>query len=283
MLERERTLPVPEASPRRRSETYMPPVGDKALQEVTWPAPTNPASLQRPPGDRGRPLRGDLRERLVPMVGPGVDRVRIHDDEHADRVAAAYGADAVTIGEETFLASRGSTRPENIALLAHELWHATEPGRTGGAPHRSTTAGAAEEERAALAVEQLYLDGVMGTPVAQPPAPHHATSAWPPTPSPSAHPGTAPAPHHATSAWPLTPPVSAPPTPSPSAHPGTAPAAPAARPMTARPDRHAELSSAALDPGALRDVVREVLHGELRDQAARQLRADLAIELERGA
>lgn len=210
--------------------------------------------------DRGRPLRGDLRERLAPVVGPGVDRVRIHDDENADRIAAAHGADAVTIGEEFFLASRGSTRPENLALLAHEVWHATEPGRSGGAPHRSTTAGAAEEERAALAVEYLYLDGGTGAPAARPPAPHHATAAWPPTPA-----------------------VPATPTPSPSAHPGTAPAAPAARPMTARPDRHAEPPSQPPDPGALRDVVLEVLRGELRDQAARQLRADLAIELERGA
>ncbi|WP_214102576.1 eCIS core domain-containing protein [Acrocarpospora catenulata] len=253
VLDREGALPVPEASPRHRVEARVPPVGYE--QTPQWPG--WPAAVPGPQGGRGRPLRGDLRERLTPVTGPVADRVRIHDDEHAGRIAAAYGADAVTIGEEIFLGSRASAGPEDLALLAHEVWHATEPGRTGGAPHRATSRGAAEEERVALAVEHMFLDGVPGTPST---VSYPATPGWSPPPP--------------------TPPVSA--TPSQPAAPAPA-AAPVAQPMAARPGRHAETPTAALDPGALRAMVQEVLRGELRDQAARQIRADLAIELERGA
>ncbi|MFI0218848.1 DUF4157 domain-containing protein [Streptomyces lydicus] len=271
VLGREHSLPVPETSPRRRTEIRVPPVGyEQAPPQPGWPAlhtashtAPHPAPLPAPEParseSRGKPLRGDLRERLAPVMGPGVHGVRIHDDEHAVRIAAAYGTDAVTLGQDIFLASREPTRPEDLALLAHEVWHATEPGRAAGAPHRATMMGAAEEEQAALAVEHTFLVGTTGTPQAPPTAP-----------IPAAAPSS------------MMPALSSPP-PAPSGQLGTASNTSAARPMFARPDRRAEPPSQVMDPGALRDAVREVLRGELRDQAARQLRADIAIELERGA
>ncbi|MFF5499149.1 DUF4157 domain-containing protein [Streptomyces aquilus] len=286
VLARGRSRPVPQTSPRRRTEVRVAPAGyEPAPLQPGWPDPTNTpapwptsdpasplapspspalapsqASAPDPPRREGRPLPGDLRERLTPVVGPDVHRVRVHDDEWAARIAAAHGADAVTLGEDIFLGGPQATRGERSALLAHEVWHATEPGRTGGAPHRATASGAAAEERAALTAEQEFLHGpaVAGVPG----APHHEALGRPQS---SAGP-----------AW------SAPPPASPSAT-GTSATGTAAHPMTARPDRHSGTPSQALDPQALRDVVREVLRGELRDGAARQLRADLAIELERGA
>ncbi|AZP15878.1 DUF4157 domain-containing protein [Streptomyces aquilus] len=270
VLARGRSLPVPQTSPRRRTEVRVPPVGHESPPaQLGWPDSVNtpaswPASRPAPAPDasrhEGSPLRGDLRERLAPVVGPDVDRVRVHDDEQAATIAAAHGADAVTLGEDVFLGGPRATRPERLALLAHEVWHATEPGRTGGAPHRATASGAAEEERAALAVESEFLHGPAGVRV--PGAPPHEAAGRPPSPAVS----------------PPSTPVPAPPSATGSSATGTA-----AHPMTARPDRHSEPPSQALDPQALRDVVREVLRGELRDGAARQLRADLAIELERGA
>nr|WP_062337193.1 DUF4157 domain-containing protein [Herbidospora sakaeratensis] len=256
VLDRERAFPVPGDSPRRRTEVRVPPLGhDPAPSTPEWPEwpVRDPA-----PGRPGRPLRGDVRERLLPVVGPAIDRVRVHDDAHAARVAAAHAADAVTLGTEIFLGRPESARPESLALLAHEVWHATEPDRTGGAPHRATAEGRAGEERAALAVEHA----------------HHA----PASPRSPALPGwspPAPASGAGTAGW------TAAATPSPAA------SSPAARPMTARTDRPgvvpASSAAATLDPGTLRAMVREVLRGELREQGSRQLRADLAIELERGA
>ncbi|MEU6716719.1 DUF4157 domain-containing protein [Nonomuraea sp. NPDC046802] len=254
VLERLRALPDPERSPRLRAEVRVPPPGWER-PEFTWPL-THPAPSPAPAhagegpapvaGGPGEPIRGDLRERLAPDYE--VARVRVHHDEHADQVAQAHGADAVTVGQDVYFRA-GRFRPdepEGFALLAHEVWHATEPGRTGGAAHRATAWGAAREERAALAHERTLLpDGL----------PSFATA--PPAPKAPAVP-TAPA-------------------------ASQAPAAIAARPMAARQDRHQETPAQALDPGALRQVIREVLRGELRDEASRQLRADLAIELERGA
>ncbi|WP_406253885.1 DUF4157 domain-containing protein [Streptomyces chartreusis] len=273
VLARERSLPLPQTSPRRRTEVRVPPVGyepapvqpgwpDSVNTSAPWPT-SHPALAPDPPRRERGPLLGDLREQLAPVAGPDVHRVRIYDDEQAARIAAAHGADAVTLGEEIFLGSPQSTRQERLALLAHEVWHATEPGRTGGAPHRATASGAAEEERTALAVEQEFLYGPAGVRV--PGAPHHKTVGWP--------------------ALPLgpTPPTPSTPQSTPPSPTGSVTGTAAARPMTARPDRHSAPPSQALDPQALRDVVREVLRGELRDGAARQLRADLAIELERGA
>ncbi|MER6425916.1 DUF4157 domain-containing protein [Streptomyces sp. NPDC001137] len=275
VLARGRSLPVPQTSPRRRTEVRVPPVGhepapvqpgwpDSIDTPVPWPT-SDPASAPDPPRREGEPLPGDLRERLAPVVGPDVHRVRVHDDERAARIAAAHGADAVTLGEDVFLGSPQATRPrpERLALLAHEVWHATEPGRTGGAPHRATASGAAAEERTALAVELDFLHGPAG--VRGPGSPHHKAVGRPQ--SPAVPPPSTPPPAPLTSTGSTGPSVT-----------GTA-----AHPMTARPDRHSGPPSQALDPEALRDVVREVLRGELRDGAARQLRADLAIELERGA
>jgi hypothetical protein len=265
VLERGRALPAPDQSLRRRAEVRVPPpTWDPGPQEPAWPAPLPvavPGPVPAPVQGGPAPLRGDLRERLAPVVGPGAGRIGIHHDEHADRVAAAHGADAVTVGEEIYFRS-GRFRPdqpEGFALLAHEAWHATEPGRTGGAAHRATALGAAEEERTALAHERGFLDGPASPPY-RPSAPGAPYRAAPPPLSPS--------------------PVYAPPrrAGAPAAQP-----VPAARPMAAQPDRHQETPAQALDPSALRQAIREVLSVELRDEAARRLKADLAIELERGA
>lgn len=284
VLARERSLPVPQTSPRRRTEVRVPPaVHEPVPAQPGWPesadSPTPwpnsvpaPASAPHRPRREGRPLQGDLREQLAPVAGPDIHRVRIHDDEYAASIAAAHRADAVTVGEDIFLGSPQSTRPERLALLAHEVWHATEPGRTGGAPHRATSRGAAEEERAALTVEHEFLHGpaagvrVLGAP---PTAPGHQATGWPPLSS---------------APTPPTPPTLPPASPAPTGSAtGSATGPAAARPMTARTDRHTAPPTQAMDPRVLQDLVREVLRGELRDGAARQLRADLAIELERGA
>ncbi|TKK89552.1 DUF4157 domain-containing protein [Herbidospora galbida] len=254
MLDRARSLPMPDDSPRRRVEARVAAV-DRPRPAPEWPA--------------GMPLRGDLRERLVPVVGPAIDRVRVHTGERAGQVAAAHHAEAVTIGTEIFLGPQAG--PDDVALLAHEVWHATEPARGGGAGHRSTERGVAEEELLALAVEHRFLDGppsVRGRSPGAAPPPVPSSPSGVPVPFRSAGPPLPPGPPGQ--------PVSSGPAP-------IAAVGPAGQPMAARPGRHPETPTAALDPGALHAMVREVVRGELLDQATRRLRADLSIELERGA
>jgi hypothetical protein len=77
-------------------------------------------------------------------------RARLHDNAAAEKLAEAYGARAVTIGEDIYFA-RGQLRPDTPdgrQLIAHELAHVAQQGR-GGTGDRAQAE--AEAERAATA------------------------------------------------------------------------------------------------------------------------------------
>lgn len=103
------------------------------------------------------PFPADLGEQLRPVVGPGLDRVVLHDgdaDPAADAVARAHDAAAVTVGQQIFL-RQGRFRPQSPqgrGLLAHEAVHATQSTRPGTAWRRATAGGRAREEQAAHAI-----------------------------------------------------------------------------------------------------------------------------------
>ncbi|HEY4004109.1 MAG TPA: DUF4157 domain-containing protein [Pseudonocardia sp.] len=103
------------------------------------------------------PFPVQLRERLRPIVGPGLDRVVLHDgeaDPAADALARAHHAAAVTVGQQIFL-RRGRFRqdsPRGRGLLAHEAVHAARATRPGTGWQRATAGGRAAEEQAAHAV-----------------------------------------------------------------------------------------------------------------------------------
>lgn len=76
----------------------------------------------------GRALPGGWQGRRVLPEGIDPSRVRIHADAEGDRVAARFGANAVTVGRDIFFAS-GRYAPESASgarLLAHELTHVAQ-------------------------------------------------------------------------------------------------------------------------------------------------------------
>jgi hypothetical protein len=109
----------------------------------------------------GRALSADLRERLRPLVGEASGRLRVHDDEHAHRVASAHGADAVSIGADVYF---GHTRYQpndmrGFALLAHEALHVQHATRPNTQVERASPAARLAEEMSALRLESEVLWG----------------------------------------------------------------------------------------------------------------------------
>ncbi len=206
-------------------------------------------------------LPAALRERLRPLVGTGLDGVRVHRGPQADALARASGAAAVTVGEEIFFRT-GRFRPETPdgrALLAHELTHVAQGRRGQSSWLRASAAGVAEEERAA----EVNAAAARSHPVGPVPASRRPSAA----PAPAGPPGRPASP---------APPVSSPPPAPPPAVVRAAAADPstAGRPMRA-PDSPA---GAASPPGtgdrgpdlrALRESVRRDLLRTLRTDAER--------------
>lgn len=227
-------LPTPDSRFARTEATGAEPV---------WPQRQAPSPGTAAPAVPGRPLPSDVVERLRTVVGPGVETIRVHDGETADRTARTHRADAVTAGSDVFFrAGRFNPRePGGFALLVHEATHVVERFRPGVSWRRATTGAAVDEETRALARELSVLPSRVPRPdrYLLPPAP---AAAPPPVP-------TAPQ--------------------VPAAHVAT----PAARPMTAAVDRP---TAAAAPPPASVDV--DALRGRIMRDLMRQLRD----EFERG-
>jgi hypothetical protein len=82
----------------------------------------------------GRALDGPARAFFEPRLGFSLSKVRIHADDHAARAADAIGARAFTAGPDIGFAA-DQYRPETPSgrrLLAHELVHVAQAGRSPG-------------------------------------------------------------------------------------------------------------------------------------------------------
>ncbi|NTV64092.1 MAG: DUF4157 domain-containing protein [Oscillochloris sp.] len=105
------------------------------------------------------PLRESTRRFLRPLLGIDPATVRVHRGPVAARVAAAYDADAVALGDDIALgAGNSEDTPATIGLIAHELTHVARMRAPrfvpplGSAP-RGTPGTLADEERLASQVE----------------------------------------------------------------------------------------------------------------------------------
>jgi hypothetical protein len=107
--------------------------------------------------DEGSALPIAVRERLRPVVGDGIEHVRVHADRVADAIARRHSADAVTVDRDIFFRSGMllPDEPQGFALLAHEATHVLEAMRPGAAWRRATDAGVREEEALALQRERV--------------------------------------------------------------------------------------------------------------------------------
>jgi hypothetical protein len=245
LVDHRAALPTPEGGRFDRREADV--------AEPAWPDPgwTGPAE----PAPQGRELPSDVVSRLRSVVGPGVETMRVHDDEAAHETAVAHRADAVTVGRDVYLRQGrlNPHEPRGFGLLAHEATHVVERTRPGASWRQATGEASAAEEHLALAREAAVVAG-------RSPAPQ----AWAPHPEPSVFPGARGVPGPASF-------------PAPGAAPPPAPAAPvatpAARPMTAAIDRPADLPPPHVhqpfDVDALRERIMRDLKRQLRDEYER--------------
>ncbi len=115
-------------------------------------APNDLSALQAQLGP-GRPLDAGVRSRMVRSFG-SLEKVRVHTDQHAARMASGLGSRAFTLGNDVVFAS-GQYRPGTLVgdlLLAHELAH-TRQQAGSASPVRSAAAEPGHEraaDRAAL-------------------------------------------------------------------------------------------------------------------------------------
>lgn len=103
---------------------------------------------------QGQPLPDRVRSFFEPRFGHDFGRVRVHDDQEADRLAAQHDARAFTINHDIVFA-RGEYQPMTQAgqrLLAHELTHVVQQGSGVGLQRQAINSNAARESE--LEIEQ---------------------------------------------------------------------------------------------------------------------------------
>lgn len=79
----------------------------------------------------GAPLPAPVRERIEPVLGHSLSRLRLHDDTGAQAAARQIGARAFTRGDHVWLGAGESAH--DAALMAHEASHAVQQQASAGA------------------------------------------------------------------------------------------------------------------------------------------------------
>jgi len=184
-FERRDGLPARGAAPDPAEAAEEPVAPDEDGASLVWPGRAGAATTP------GQPLAPDVRDRLRPLIGPEIERARMHTGAAADALARTQGADAVAVGADVHFrhGAFAPDTPAGLGLIAHELTHVAESQRPGVDWRRSTAAGVQAEEILAEARES----SVAGP---APPAPRSPFAAAPPTrqPPPTSIVASAPAP-----------------------------------------------------------------------------------------
>jgi Domain of unknown function (DUF4157) len=93
----------------------------------------SPAHVSEALSSGGRPLDRETRNFFEPRLGYDLGNIRIHTGRTAEQSAKAIDAKAYTLGSNIVFGS-GEYRPDSVTgqhLIAHELAHTTQAGRTG--------------------------------------------------------------------------------------------------------------------------------------------------------
>jgi hypothetical protein len=202
----------------------------------------------------GRPLAPEVQARLRQVVGPGVEALRVHDDEMADATARGHQADAVTVGPDVFFRQSQFQphEPRGFGLLAHEATHVVALLHPGVSWQRATGAGVREEEATAQA---------------------HESSAVSAQPAPSRTPGMQPIARFSSAIGPASTAARSSASISSVAASMPPPSTPALQPMRAATDRKSEPASPVAAPFDVEEMRRTLM---------RDLMRQLRTEFERG-
>ncbi len=112
-------------------------------------------------GQAGQPLDEPTRSSMEARFGHDFSRVRIHSDHHAARAADSLGARAYTVGPKIVFA-RDQYAPGTSGgrrLLAHELTHVVQQGRSPADPRVVEPAGSPAEREAQAAASAVVGGG----------------------------------------------------------------------------------------------------------------------------
>ena len=115
------------------------------------------APLPPPAIEPAAPIPAALRAQLEPILGEGLEDVRLHAGAAAQAMAARFGAAAFAHGRDVFFARDRLQlgTPEGRALLAHEAMHTRQRALDGsGSPSPEGEAAAEAAERRVLARER---------------------------------------------------------------------------------------------------------------------------------
>jgi hypothetical protein len=179
----------------------------------TRPRPAR--AVRQQPEHSGTPLPESTRRFLRPLVGIDPAEVRVHRGAHAAQVTYEQAADAVTAGEDIFLApGYDDESPEALGVLAHELTHVARQQTPRFVPPlvEQQHSQANDEEQVARTVEARVAERANTQPAraAEPPPapppghPHGADEPEdkpPPSPADRAFWGSLPAPWEPLPAW----------------------------------------------------------------------------------
>jgi hypothetical protein len=167
----------------------------RLLAEATArpPAPQSGGARPRPapvarrqPEHTGTPLPESTRRFLRPLVGIVPDDVRVHRGAHAAQVTHEQAADAVTAGQDIFLApGHDDDSPEALGVLAHELTHVARQQTPRFVPPlvEQRHSQADDEEHVARSVEARVAERAStpqepaAPPATLPKQPHHSDEA----------------------------------------------------------------------------------------------------------
>jgi hypothetical protein len=133
--------------------------------ETTWTLEQIREGILQAAG-RGDKLDPPIQRRLERSLGADLSGVRVHTDNHADKLARAVGAAAFTSGSDIFFRS-GAYNPgssDGLFMLAHEAAHVMQQ-TSGAIPARPTSTGISinpsnspHEFAADCAAERVLLD-----------------------------------------------------------------------------------------------------------------------------
>ena len=135
------------------SASEPPPGPELVLASRRRVAPAPPPPAVEP----AEPIPAALRAQLEPVVGEGLEDVRLHAGSAAQAMAARFGAAAFAHGRDVFFARDRMQldTPEGRALLAHEAVHTRqEVLEPNAAPSAEREAAAEAAERRVLARER---------------------------------------------------------------------------------------------------------------------------------
>jgi hypothetical protein len=140
-----------------------------AVNNTSDHGPGVPPIVHQVLNSSGQSLDADTRAFMEPRFGHDFSHVRVHTDSRAAESARAVNARAYTVGRDLVFGSGqyAPTTNEGQSLLAHELAHVVQHGRSAPAPAESISSPTdAAEQNADTVSEQVMAGGVARQPIA---------------------------------------------------------------------------------------------------------------------